>query len=269
MKKILLPLLFFSIAACNTTADKTKQPQADSEKLDGTRMLDTPVINKPAEPEEKDTARLKLPKPVAVRPPNGIFRAVVPCSGCKGIQHTIAFYRDKTYHLEEAKWDKDSTFTKTEGFWSISNGFIWLYKEQVLVGRYQWKGDTLVYVQGNRKTPLHHVMAATDNAVLRRKKEEGLTFFGIGNEPFWRVEYSNSDTLSFFMSEWKSPLRLKAAIQNDKDSIFYTALNDSAQLKVTVLPYFRSDGMSDYIYKNKVLVTYNGKMYRGCGILYQ
>ena len=159
MKQFLLPLLFLFFIACNTGADSVKLPQVDSDKQDGTQMTDTPVINVPPVPEVEDTARVKPPKPVVVKPPRGVYQAVLPCgTGCKGIQHTIAFYPDRTYRLEEQKWDKDSTFTKTEGFWSISNGFIWLYKEHVLVGRYQWKGDALVYVQSGRQTAFQNLV---------------------------------------------------------------------------------------------------------------
>jgi uncharacterized membrane protein len=47
------------------------------------------------------------------------------------------------------------------------------------------------------------------------------------------------------------------------DSTVYTADNDS--LLVTVYPLFCSDGMSDFLYTQKIKLVYKGQTYTGCG----
>jgi uncharacterized membrane protein len=72
------------------------------------------------------------------------------------------------------------------------------------------------------------------------------------------------------LSEWKQPLKLKTDSSfNNSDSLSYTARNDSTQLRVTIFPHFCSDGMSDFVYRNKVRVHYNQQVFTGCGILYK
>ena len=94
--------------------------------------------------------------------------------------------------------------------------------------------------------------------------------YAIGNEPFWNAEISNKDSMAFRLMDWPQALKLKInTSQINSDSLVFTAQNDTASLKILVLPYFCSDGMSDMIYKNKIRVYYNNKLYSGCGVNYQ
>jgi uncharacterized membrane protein len=177
----------------------------------------------------------------------------------------------KSYQLQEkyVTGGKDSIIV-TEGTWMPSDGFIWLYKEQVARGKYKWKGDTLQYYSPvlQKNFSMHHLQDAMQNPVWKNKK--GVIVFGIGNEPFWSVELDQQDSISFLLADWNHPVKMKAGSAfNSKDSIGYIAGNDSAHLRVTIFPHFCSDGMSDYVYRNKVRVHYNQKVYNGCAILYK
>jgi len=118
---------------------------------------------------------------------------------------------------------------------------------------------------------MNHLQDAMQNAAWRNKdKQQGVVVFGTGNEPFWSVEYNNKDTISFLLSEWSHPLKMKVDSSfNTNDSTGYIAHNDSAQLHVTIFPHFCSDGMSDLTYRNKIRVQYNKQVYQGCGIKYR
>ena len=117
---------------------------------------------------------------------------------------------------------------------------------------------------------MNHLQEAAQNKAWRNKGKEGIVVFGIGNEPFWNIELNNKDSISFLLSEWKHPLRMKIDSSfNDNDGIAYTAHRDSVQIRVTVFPHFCSDGMSDFIYRNKVKVQYNQQVYNGCGMVYK
>jgi uncharacterized membrane protein len=160
----------------------------------------------------------------------------------------------------------------TEGSWSPSDGYIWLYKDQIVRGRYQWKGDSLQYFNPALKKdfPMQVVKEALQDDGYRAKRNQGIVLFGIGNEPFWSIEMNSLDTISFLMSDWNQALKVKVdSVLFKEDSTFYTAQNDSLQLKLTVLPFFCSDGTSEYIYRNKIKVEYNNRLYQGCGIKYK
>ena len=139
-------------------------------------------------------------------------------------------------------------------------------------GRYSWKGDTLQYLNPRfkKKYSMHILNDVLENKVWRNKKKEGIIVFGIGNEPFWSVEVNNKDSVSFLLSEWPKAVTLKIdSLTNTPESIIYLAQKDSIQLTLTVFPFFCNDGMSDFVYRNKVKIQYNNQTYNGCGILYK
>ncbi|MFL5809757.1 MAG: COG3650 family protein [Flavisolibacter sp.] len=213
--------------------------------------------------------------PVAEKPkiknPTGIYHVVIPFGG--KMEQTIAFYNDHSYQLQEKYiLGKKDSIVLAQGNWSPSDGFIWLYKDQVVRGRYKWSGDVLQYFSPSLKQSfsMQPLRDALDNNTLSSKKNEGIAIMGLGNEPFWNIQVKKQDTISFLMSEWKEPLNLKITSTSvSEDSTSYLAGTDSAQLKLTVFPYFCTDGMSDYVYRNKVRIEYKKQVLNGCGIIFK
>lgn len=243
------------------------------EKAITTNTADTSITNPlPAIPVDtsvsfaKDTtshASYAMPE---IKKPSGIYEFILPYEESGKILHTIAFYPG-TFRLQEEYMDKKDSVVITEGTWMPSQGFIWLYKEQLVRGRYIWKGDTLQYFSPGleKKFSLEKLTPASMNAVWRAKEKEGAVLYGIGTEPFWSVEVSKHDSAVLSMPEWTAPLRVKLSSTSlTKDSTVYLAASDS--LHIVVFPYFCSDGMSDFTYSNKVTVRYKGQIYKGCGI---
>ena len=221
--------------------------------------------------QTQEEATPVLIKKEVVKNPFGIYQTRLAYKG--GIQHTISFYKDQTYQLQE-KYNtaKKDSVVITRGNWSPSDGYIWLYKDQVVNGRYRWKGDTLQYFSplSKQSFSMQHLTNANENEAWRKKAEMGVSIVGIGNEPFWSIEVMRQDSISLTMPEWKQPLILKiSSASSGPDSIAYVAKNDSTHLRVTVFPFFCSDGMSDYVYSNKMRLWFNDKLFEGCGIVYK
>lgn len=262
---VFLALIFYT--AC--TLPEEKKAKQVSEKTDTTAMVSIDANTANIASLDTDNS-ISLPVVQKIKSPNGIYRAVI--SNNK-IEQTIAFNADLTYRLQEKynKGEKDSVVI-TEGIWTPSDGFIWLYKDQVASGRYKWKGDTLQYYSPvlKKNFSMHHLQDALENIALKNKDKDGIVLFATGNEPFWKIELNNKDSLSFLLPEWERPVKIKAEPSFTKsDSIGYAAKNDSVQIRVAIFPHFCMDGMSNYVYPNKVHVQYNQKLYTGCGILYK
>ena len=264
MRKLFF-LLLISYTAC-TLPEKKKENQL-SKKPD-TTIIQT---NNYAAATKDTVTSIALPAIRKIKSPAGIYQTILPLEN--KIEQTIEFNSDRTYQLQEKYFtEKKDSMVITEGTWTPSDGFIWLYKDQVVRGRYKWKGDTLQYFSPvvKKSFSMNRLPDAERNAAWRNKRKQGIVVFGLGNEPFWNVELDNKDSLSFLLSEWTHPLRMKIDSSfNDNDSIAYTAHHDSVQIRVTVFPHFCSDGMSDFIYRNKVKVQYNQHVYNGCGIVYK
>jgi uncharacterized membrane protein len=239
----------------------------------------------PAEPVSQDTSHLQatgtysaaaktdplpIKQPKQVPEPKGIYHGLLKLN--ENVDQTIAFYPDYTYHLQEIyQVNKKDSIILTNGNWSPSDGFIWLYKDQVERGRYQWKGDTLQYYNPSSKKgiTMNPVADIMETKTWLKKKKEGIIFSGVGNEPFWSIQYLQ-DSLEFSMADWSQPVHLKInQTLSTADSISYVAQSDSNQLTVTVYPYFCSDGMSDFIYRNKIRVQFNNQVYHGCGVKFR
>lgn len=273
-KFFLLVLIFYT--AC--TLPEEKKAKQLSERP-GTTVMEANDTNTAS----LDTSNsIALPVVKKIKSPNGIYQAIL---SNEKIELTIAFNSDLTYQLQEKyiNGEKDSlvqekyinredSLVSTEGTWTPSDGFIWLYKDQVASGRYKWKGDTLQYFNPflKKSFSMHHLQDAMQNTAWKNKGKKGVVLFGAGNVPFWNVELDNKDSISFLFSDWNRPVKLKLdSTFNNKDSIGYAAKNDSTQIRVTIFPRFCTDGMSDYVYRNKVRVQYNHQVYSGCGILYK
>ena len=257
--------LFIFFSAC--TLPEEKQSNQLSKKSD-TTVIQTNDANS-AIIDTSDVVPLPLVK--KVNPPNGIYRTVLPVNGT--MEQTVAFNKDFTYQLQEKYNNNNSdSIVITEGTWAPSDGAIWLYKDQVIRGRYKWSGETLQYYSPflKKSFSMKPLQDAMQNAVWKNKAREGVSFIGVGTEPFWKIELDNKDSLAFLLSEWKQPLRIKIDSSfNEADSAGFIAGPDSAQIRVTIFPHFCSDGMSDFVYRNKIKVQYNQQIYSGCGVLYQ
>lgn len=260
MKRLLLfaPLI---LAACGSRPDEATT-QTESRTVTAAQTAAAPAAQIAL---AKDTAVANPITVPEVKPPSGIYQFVLPYGDAK-ILHTIAFY-PTTFRLQEEYLNGPDSVVMTTGTWAPSQGGIWLYKEQVVRGRYFWKGDSLQYFSPrlNKKFSLAKLTPASANPVWQTKKGEGAVLYGIGTEPFWSLEVSKEDSVTLSMPDWPQPLRTKlTAVTKEANAWVYTAASDS--LTVTVLPYFCNDGMSDFIYSNKIAVRCKGQVYNGCGM---
>jgi uncharacterized membrane protein len=259
------------LLACGTKPKETTvatQATNTTVKTD-TPAMPTPIADTSAISTEENTSADEPPITPTVKKPSGVYRFLLPYGEDKKILHTIAFY-PASFRLQEEYPGKKDSIVITEGTWSPSEGYIWLYKDQIVRGRYTWKGDTLQYFSPRFKKnfSMHKLIPAMENEVWRTKRQEGTVLYGVGNEPFWSVEVNKHDSIVLNMPDWAAPLQMKLSATNaSKDSTVYTAENDS--LRVTVYPLFCNDGMSDFLYTQRVKVAYRGQSYKGCGEVWQ
>jgi len=251
------------IAACGSEAEeKTPSPGTNGSVISGPppeAEIDTTVSF------AKDTTSYHSLAP-AIKKPSGIYQFLLPYDANTRILHTIAFYAN-TFRLQEEYVGKKDSIVITEGTWAPSQGFIWLYKDQLARGRYVWKGDTLQYFspRQNKKYSLSKLTPASANKVWMDKKNAGAVLFAVGTEPFWSVEINKRDSIIVSMPDWTEPLRVKiSAVNQQRNETVYQTTSDS--LRVIISPYFCSDGMSDFIYTNKITLHHGGKIYQGCGM---
>lgn len=264
VKILLLYAICIVLASCTLPEEKKIQEEMDSvDKTMITTLDSNAAIFQVPEPPVITTEKVK--------DPNGIYQVLLPSNG--KMEQTISFSADNTYRLQEVYYPgkKDSIITST-GTWAPSNGYIWIYEDQLVRGRYSWKGDVLQYFNplSKKDFSMHRLNDILGNKVWAKRKQQSIKVFGIGNEPFWSIELNKDDSLVFRMSDWSKPLRMKVISSNKTNqSQTLIARNDSTDLQLIIYPLFCSDGMSDYVYPRKTRVIHNGKVFNGCGVVYE
>jgi uncharacterized membrane protein/uncharacterized lipoprotein NlpE involved in copper resistance len=257
LKSLLAVCCLCALGCNNETTTTVQAPTATTE---------TDTINYAL---NEDSIKLQLAN---TTPPEGFYQVMLPCTNCKGIEHTVLFNPDLTFRLEEHVLGSDKTRTKTTGIWKPANGDIWLYKDKSVVARYTWKGDTLNYIdlESDVRIPLRQLPNAADNTAWKNKKDSGIEFYGVGNEPFWNITIDEQRMIVLMLADIAKRIPFKPVKPFlSVDSTVYQTRNDSATLRVVIYNTFCSDGMSDNIYNNKVKVLYKDKEYNGCGIVYK
>lgn len=264
--------LLLVLGSCTLPQDKKVDAvihQDDTTTLQTTEQNNASADTNNNKTESDDDLSVPIRMAPRIREPKGIYQTVMPYE--HGMEQTIAFYDNETFRLQEkyAGHKKDSVVI-TEGNWSLSDGSIWLYKDQVVRGRYSWKGDTLQYISPFFKKNFS-MRTLQEAAGMEGGTTNGdLVLSGTGTEPLWNLSCNNKDTVSFSLANWEQPLQLHLlSAVHSRDSVAYTARNDSAELRITVYPQFCVDGQSDVVYRHKIRVAYNNQVYYGCGTLYR
>ena len=263
MKNVFLfgALFVLSSSSCNLF-DKKTEPTTDTltvRSTDTLRLTKDSIIN----------------LPVSYAIPAGFYQGMLPCKGCEGIQQTILFEGDNSFKMEEVNWGTQTPPKKMEGKWEKKSDTIVLYVNNKPSGRFRFHLDSLVTLVRDGKVidagdlPNYVLLRKTSagaNSAWRQRGEQGIDFYGVGNEPFWNIEIDNEKMILFKLAAWQKPVIVPIEKPNIyRDSTVYI-IPDSTRLRITIINEFCSDGMSDFLYEQKIQVRYKGQLYKGCGM---
>jgi uncharacterized membrane protein len=240
------------LAACNNESKNT------TSSTDSSAMVTKPAV---------DSVALKY---------TGLYSGYLPCADCAGIMTFLSLSSDMTYRLEETFAGKNDTARRANGIWKRENDKVVLYQGDKVLISYLPEGQKLVQldIEGKRisgnlgdKYVLSRNQVA-DNPAWKAKKEAGVDFIGLGNEPFWSLDIDKNGKVNFNTPDMKSPVLIAYGEPvNTQLGREYHLESESAKLDITVIPQYCSDGMSDFTYEYKVTVKHNGRKYSGCGVM--
>ena len=166
---------------------------------------------------------------------------------------------------------------------SLEEDEIWLFlpKETVNLkqvpsasGTKYSKGSTVYWTKGDKATLNIGKVAHKDcknnkaKALWETAKLNGADLRAVGNEPAWNLEISEGQKLLFITDMGKSRYEFPKSerIANpSKRTTNYESRNDKHQLKVLINGESCSDSMSGELFESKVTVTFDEKIFNGCG----
>ncbi len=204
-----------------------------------------------------------------------VYRGRFPCRDCAGIWQTILFRKDNTYLQEQSIAGKNKPLQKSYGSWRIEGDKIELIQNGKSEIVFRISSDTLfavnisnVALNDSSKYSLIKRKLASVDPVWNKKRSQGIDFFGMGNEPAWTIEIVNGKSVRFKLENRKEDIvaPLESIVENS-DSIVYHLTSDQVSWSVIIFPEFCMVGNSDDLYRYKVVVTHEGEVYTGCGIM--
>lgn len=227
--------------------------------------------------EKKDTTVVekKTVDSVAIRMA-GVYSGNIPCADCAGIMTFLSLDPGMTYRIEETYIGKSDTAYLNKGTWKRDGDKIELYDNDKIRVSYLAEGDNLLQLDiegrrisgnlGDRYRLVRNQVA--NNPGWKEKKDAGIDFVGLGNEPFWSLDIAKNGQVSFNTPDMKAPAKFPYTdATKNGTAMEYNLKDGSNRLDLTITPRYCSDGMSDFVYEYSVSLKYNGKKYTGCGAM--
>lgn len=117
---------------------------------------------------------LPLPTPAVMQSPQGIYE--LRPDGKTNTAHIIQFLPGRNFRMQYGT--TADSIQLVEGTWAASNGFIWVYRNNVAWGRYRWKGNVLQYFspQSGKSYDMLKRTGILENTAWQSKPAEGLRF---------------------------------------------------------------------------------------------
>ncbi|MEJ8755836.1 copper resistance protein NlpE N-terminal domain-containing protein [Pontibacter sp. H259] len=226
------------------------------------------------EPVDVEAGESRLPGSVI-----GIWRGVIPCADCPGINYNLSLNKDNTFEETMTYQERDiEPFTRT-GTWNITDGTLTLVSADTTRTQFDLSigGELHMLDQTGKRVTTNladkyrlrkDVNLTEDNPELwNEKRRLGVDFIATGNEPGWALEIDQEKGM-YFKTLPSETIALEMAIPeivNNGKTITYKATSETGDLIVELTAQPCEDTMSGKTSTHTVRVKANGIEFNGCG----
>ena len=222
----------------------------------------------------------------------GQYEGTLPCADCDAITIHLELFDNFTYQSTVEQSDKPDMVDKSNGKFTLEvNGVVELDKAIGGTTFFQKTTDGLLVLDQNGKEIISGMNDAyvlkksvkkkvapfnSDHpkaAFLKKKWNQHIEFYAIGNEPSWSLDISKHDSLLFKTpngTEHKFPYT-KALPSIDPAIIDYRSVLKTSEIVIQIVQKTCNDTMSDdqFSYQVSIKIKTKGekefKSYEGCG----
>lgn len=203
----------------------------------------------------------------------GEYNGDLPCANCEKIEYYLNLKPDMTYQECLIYSGKSGQPFNAKGSYTLnSEGLVTLGKKDQEGMRYFKKypeGLIMLDREANeitgkmadlyvlRRSPQDESSANQRNPIKTRKREQGIDFYGRGNEPYWSIDMDFDKSFTFAEMN-ASPIHVPAvqgtSIKSPRTD-YYQAITEKADLSITLIEQSCQDSMSGEIFSHAVEVT--------------
>ena len=222
----------------------------------------------------------------------GQYEGTLPCTDCDGIKIQLELFQDFTYQGTVEQVGRPDASEKLNGSFTLkANGIVELDKAVAGTSFFQKSSSDLIVLDQNAQEVItvnndayllrpivkKKVIPFESNhpkaTFLKKKWDQGIVFYAIGNEPSWSLDISKTDSLIFKDPngiEHKFPFS-KALPSIDPKIIDYRFTTKASEIVVQISQKPCNDGMSDDQFAYQVNISFkaakekDSKTYQGCG----
>lgn len=222
----------------------------------------------------------------------GQYEGTLPCTDCDGIEIRLELFKDFTYQGTMKQVGKSDIIEKVNGSFTLkANSIVELDKAMAGTTFFQKNTDDLIVLDQNakeiisvmndayvlrpvEKTKAKPFESAHPKAEFYKKKwDQGIVFYAIGNEPSWSLDIRQTDSLIFKDPnglEHKFPFS-KALPSIDPKIVDYRSATKDTEIIIQMAQKPCNDGMSDDEFSYQVNISFKAAKkkesvtYKGCG----
>ncbi|MEN8187416.1 MAG: copper resistance protein NlpE N-terminal domain-containing protein [Bacteroidota bacterium] len=220
----------------------------------------------------------------------GTFLGMLPCADCEKIIYRLQLKEDKTYHSRITYQGKSDKPIEETGTFSYSrNGIIFLNEAPEGMNKFKFKSKGLLMldtrgkeITGDLADQYYLLPAARTKGsprqdryqqIMYKKWEEGIDFYAIGNEPFWKLDMNLDNNIHFNKAmelDFIAP-PVEPEIAMDANVIRYRSVSEEGEIIVQISKTKCTDSMSGKEFSHNVTVDLKTnedtdyQTYKGCG----
>ncbi len=209
----------------------------------------------------------------------GTYSGTLPCADCEGIQYSLTLDEEAQYETSVIYLGKSDKIVTTRGVWSLQNDTTLVLdtagteQDQFWVGQDQLvmldkKGERIEGDLADQYILQRSSPAEENPEVFDRKREAGIDFVALGNEPFWSLDIDFEKAMTFKTPDNQDSIVIaipEAQRAKINTTLVYDTTTEAGIFKVQMLKEPCTDNMSGALFEYTVEIDRQGKTYTGCG----
>ena len=206
---------------------------------------------------------------------SGLYQGITPCADCPGIKTSLTINPDFTYSKSTIYLESGPQILKSRGTWRAKNDSVIVLNENGNQVQYRTRPNLLLITDA--KGQLVENSMANSGKLFKidqdisvegdysSQKQEGISFFASGNEPFWSLELKGQEEAKFTLAGKSAISFTKLTVEYGEGVTVVKGQEKNQEMEVTIYDFPCVNDMSGLISGSYVEIKLGKDLYKGCG----